>query len=1078
MNLLARLDPGDATIRAVLVSLMQTSIIILVAAFLSRVALRRRADVRHVLWLVVLVWVLISPGVAAVADGSGLAFWVVELPIPAAGTSTSDPAIPPSPPYEVGPVPTFPALSHHGETAPTDASLASPSPEGAEWAARFRDERVGRTISTTYPSGASLRPDNRGNPLVGGVILAWAAGALAGLVRIVLGWRRIAAFSRATQPLDPVGHGSTLERVRDVLGLASLPPVVTSAAARGPVAVGFLSPRVVLPEGLAESIASDALRDVLVHECAHVVRRDPWVGLLQRLAAVVFWPHPLIHYLNSQLERAREEVCDNHVLRCGDRFSYARTLLALTEKCRPLDVARPGLGLLGDRWTLADRVAGLLDPRRIPMTGTTIRMKIAVALAIGVTGLAGSTVRFDRPARADEVIEVQTDPKAVATAAPKDGVWSIEGIVVDEQGRPVPGAVVHAEEEANPISGKTAADGTFTLWMGHGPLYTRLLVAASDGGVRIGVARFDPPRFMWAKDPVRLVVKPARTVTVRVKDAARAPVPGASVEAFDYGYEFHATTSPDGVAALRVPTDARIRGVIGLKSGSGFDYFENYRSTPPNPQFEFPQLPAEITLTLDGAVNVKIKVVGPDGQPMPGVVIAPWRPSKPGKITTLDISRGRTTRATTDTQGVAVFDWLPSKGNENPLSGVRFFITSSGSFYPPREALRYVSGGPTELTVRLGRIGRLTGTVRFPGGRPARQVLVIAGLISGGWLPIGARTDAEGRYAFDHVVPGSARMIAVVDEMWAAPSLTSAVLTEGQEQSGLDFTLSKGTLVHGRVTEGPEHRPSPGAAVALVEDGGLLPKELRTVSASTFKLNRTTQTDAQGRYQIRVGPGRYVLIASGLDESAEPLRIEVKDEVEIVRDLTRRTTAAVSKPFIKGVVVEKTATGERPVAGALAFRWPVLGSHRTDEEGKFLVEQTPGETIVYAYCPDKALAGFSSLLPANADNVKVVLSPTATVTGRVIDSNGKPRANQRVGVRLASGSARRFEFPVSAVVTDEQGRFTYRDAPAGSTGEIVVAHQREDLFVNGPRTVVSFEVRDLDPVQVSDVIVPSDKPEK
>ena len=63
-------------------------------------------------------------------------------------------------------------------------------------------------------------------------------------------------------------------------------------------------------------------------------------------------------------------------------------------------------------------------------------------------------------------------------------------------------------------------------------------------------------------------------------------------------------------------------------------------------------------------------------------------------------------------------------------------------------------------------------------------------------------------------------------------------------------------------------------------------------------------------------------------------------------------------------------------------------------------------------------------------------------------------------------------------MTDDQGRFTYRDAPAGSTGEIVVAHQREGLFVNGPRTVVSFEVRDLDPIQVSDLIVPADKPEK
>ena len=190
-------------------------------------------------------------------------------------------------------------------------------------------------------------------------------------------------------------HGPTLERVRDALGVAALPPVVTSPTVRGPVAVGLLRPRVILPEGLAESLASDSLRDVLVHECAHVVRLDAWVGLLQRLAGVIFWPHPLVHYASGQLTRAREEVCDNHVLRCGDPRGYARTLLALTEQCLPMGAVRPGLGLLGARWTLADRVAGLLDTRRIPMTRTTFRMKIAVWVLLAVTALAAC----ERPAR-------------------------------------------------------------------------------------------------------------------------------------------------------------------------------------------------------------------------------------------------------------------------------------------------------------------------------------------------------------------------------------------------------------------------------------------------------------------------------------------------------------------------------------------------------------------------------------------------------------------------------------------------------------------------------------------------------
>ena len=172
----------------------------------------------------------------------------------------------------------------------------------------------------------------------------------------------------------------------------------TSAAIDGPVVVGLVRPRVILPDGLAESLPSDPLRDVLIHECAHIARLDAWVGLLQRLAGALFWPHPLVYYANGQLSRAREEVCDNHVLRCGNRHDYARTLLDLTERYLPLGAARPGLGLLGTRWTLADRVAGILDTRRFPMTRTTIRMKIAVCIALGVAALAACGVRIDGPA--------------------------------------------------------------------------------------------------------------------------------------------------------------------------------------------------------------------------------------------------------------------------------------------------------------------------------------------------------------------------------------------------------------------------------------------------------------------------------------------------------------------------------------------------------------------------------------------------------------------------------------------------------------------------------------------------------
>jgi len=67
------------------------------------------------------------------------------------------------------------------------------------------------------------------------------------------------------------------------------------------------------------------------------------------------------------------------------------------------------------------------------------------------------------------------------------------------------------------------------------------------------------------------------------------------------------------------------------------------------------------------------------------------------------------------------------------------------------------------------------------------------------------RTGADGPYSL-LVYPGQTYIVAVTDDQWAARNLKNVTVREGEPQTELDFSLNKGTLIHGRVIGSPEKK--------------------------------------------------------------------------------------------------------------------------------------------------------------------------------------------------------------------------------------------------------------------------------
>ena len=166
-----------------------------------------------------------------------------------------------------------------------------------------------------------------------------------------------------------------LQEIAAQLGKRRAPLLRMSNRAIMPMGVGFGRPAVILPASLVEAIRDEELRHVLVHEVAHLARGDQRTALLQAMAGALYWPIVPVHGLNSELRRAREEICDNAVLAGCTAISYGKTLLRVAELLVMMRPMCASVGMFDGRGKLEKRSRGIdrseekhLDERR-PQVG-------------------------------------------------------------------------------------------------------------------------------------------------------------------------------------------------------------------------------------------------------------------------------------------------------------------------------------------------------------------------------------------------------------------------------------------------------------------------------------------------------------------------------------------------------------------------------------------------------------------------------------------------------------------------------------------------------------------------------------
>jgi hypothetical protein len=131
-----------------------------------------------------------------------------------------------------------------------------------------------------------------------------------------------------------------------------------------PVTLGFLKPVILLPVAMITHLTTRQVEAILVHELAHIRRKDYLINLLVTVTEMLFFFNPFARMLIGQLKKEREHCCDDLVLQFQyEPHTYVSALLSLARQHRQGQLAVAATGG-GDNQLLLQRAKRILHQKR------------------------------------------------------------------------------------------------------------------------------------------------------------------------------------------------------------------------------------------------------------------------------------------------------------------------------------------------------------------------------------------------------------------------------------------------------------------------------------------------------------------------------------------------------------------------------------------------------------------------------------------------------------------------------------------------------------------------------------------
>ena len=178
------------------------------------------------------------------------------------------------------------------------------------------------------------------------IVMIWLMGMLISMLRFLGGYALVRRYRTHRVMEADDKWKKRFKTLAGQLRVSRSIRLLESALVKVPMAIGYLRPVVLVPLGAFSAVPPEQMEAILVHELAHIYRRDYLVNMLQSLLEAIFFYHPVVWWLSGNIRNERENICDDIAITItGNTMEFAKALTNIQE----MNLTAPGLaaGLSG-----------------------------------------------------------------------------------------------------------------------------------------------------------------------------------------------------------------------------------------------------------------------------------------------------------------------------------------------------------------------------------------------------------------------------------------------------------------------------------------------------------------------------------------------------------------------------------------------------------------------------------------------------------------------------------------------------------------------------------------------------------